>query len=399
MPLDFPASPTDGQIYGNWVYSTAKGAWKAKPLTPGQAQPSATAPTNPSNGDQWYNTIDGVLYIYYNDGNSSQWVESRSAITSDGYYSPNYIINGAFDIWQRGTTFTNIGTQTLHADRWKLTSSVLNGTVTQSTDVPSSAFKYSAQLSPYSNGTPGEFAMRQLFEMQHIRGIAGKTVTVSFWVKCSKTALKVRLEPYSATGATDTTLLASVDAGVWTRVQKTFTNFTGMSAWSAGDTSTGLSMDIGFADNTAMTTSDYLRITGVQLEEGPVATPFRRNANSLQGELAACQRYYWRSTPGTLYGVHPSTGVGINTTRSYQGVTHPVPMRITPTSVDWYNVGIHTPGIETFGLTSATILPSDSDNYVTTIDCYVSSGLTLRNVYHLSNNNSTSGYIGFNAEL
>lgn len=78
--LDFPLNPTDGQSYQNWVYSTAKGAWKAKPLTPGQAQPSATAPANPSNGDQWYNTNDGVLYIYYNDGNSSQW---RKAIADD----------------------------------------------------------------------------------------------------------------------------------------------------------------------------------------------------------------------------------------------------------------------------------------------------------------------------
>lgn len=79
--MDFPANPTNGQVYLNYIYNTAKGAWLAKPLTPGQAQPSATAPTSPSNGDQWYNTNDGNLYVYYNDGDTSQWVQIKSDAT------------------------------------------------------------------------------------------------------------------------------------------------------------------------------------------------------------------------------------------------------------------------------------------------------------------------------
>ena len=79
--MDFPANPTNGQVYLNYIYNTAKGAWLAKPLTPGQAQPSATAPTSPSNGDQWYNTNDGNLYVYYNDGDTSQWVQVKSDAT------------------------------------------------------------------------------------------------------------------------------------------------------------------------------------------------------------------------------------------------------------------------------------------------------------------------------
>lgn len=86
--LDFPANPTDGQVYGNWIYNTAKGAWKAKPLTPGQAQVSSTAPSTPSNGDQWYNTNDGNLYVYYNDGDTSQWVQIKSDATLSSTLGP-----------------------------------------------------------------------------------------------------------------------------------------------------------------------------------------------------------------------------------------------------------------------------------------------------------------------
>jgi hypothetical protein len=82
MPaLDFPANPTNGQQYGNWVYSTSKGAWQAKPLTSAVATPSDTAPLNPDNGDLWYNTNDGNTYVYYVDGTSNQWVQLKSDAT------------------------------------------------------------------------------------------------------------------------------------------------------------------------------------------------------------------------------------------------------------------------------------------------------------------------------
>lgn len=36
---------------------------------------SDTAPSSPSSGDLWYDSSTQVMYIYYNDGSSSQWVE------------------------------------------------------------------------------------------------------------------------------------------------------------------------------------------------------------------------------------------------------------------------------------------------------------------------------------
>lgn len=81
MALDFPSSPTNGQVYGNWIYSSAKGAWEAKPLTPGVAATSDTPPLTPKDGDVWYNTNDGSAYVYYVDVDGGQWVQIKSDAT------------------------------------------------------------------------------------------------------------------------------------------------------------------------------------------------------------------------------------------------------------------------------------------------------------------------------
>lgn len=41
---------------------------------------SQTPPSSSSENDLWYNTATGKLFIYYNDGNTSQWVEVSSAL-------------------------------------------------------------------------------------------------------------------------------------------------------------------------------------------------------------------------------------------------------------------------------------------------------------------------------
>lgn len=76
MALDFPSSPTDGQVYNNFIWDAAKGVWKSKNIAGTVASVSATVPTSANNGDMWFNSTTGVTYVYYNDGTSSQWVET-----------------------------------------------------------------------------------------------------------------------------------------------------------------------------------------------------------------------------------------------------------------------------------------------------------------------------------
>lgn len=78
MAIQFPASPTNGQIYQGYYYDSTLAAWKASPISAGPASIADSAPTGAIHGDVWYNSADGTIYVYYVDGTSSQWVETRS---------------------------------------------------------------------------------------------------------------------------------------------------------------------------------------------------------------------------------------------------------------------------------------------------------------------------------
>lgn len=76
MALDFPSNPVDGEAFGSYVWVASKGVWQSREESAAVAITSPTAPTEAKNGDIWYNTNRGVTYVYYDDGSSSQWVES-----------------------------------------------------------------------------------------------------------------------------------------------------------------------------------------------------------------------------------------------------------------------------------------------------------------------------------
>ena len=83
MAINFPDSPSNGDthIVGDktWTYNASKTRWTASGL-----YVSDNAPTSPSAGDQWFNSTDGSLLVYYNDGSSSQWVVVSGPAGSDG---------------------------------------------------------------------------------------------------------------------------------------------------------------------------------------------------------------------------------------------------------------------------------------------------------------------------
>ena len=79
MPLNFPDSPSNGDTSFGFTYNSTKGVWENRNSTV-----SDTAPSNPRNGEFWFDSTTAKLYVRYDDGSSSQWVTVNGAAGADG---------------------------------------------------------------------------------------------------------------------------------------------------------------------------------------------------------------------------------------------------------------------------------------------------------------------------
>jgi hypothetical protein len=256
---------------------------------------SDTAPTDPVLGTQWFNSSTGKSYLYY----SNAWVEIDSNGTA-AQPSGNAIINGGFDFWQRGTSFTASG---YSADRWY---SSISGTTTvsrESTIVPDD----STFALKWTTGASNSFSsLFQALEYADVKSLWGKTVTFSAFIR-AQASFVGNVSLLIQTGTSQDSLLT----GTWTNLAQTSaqpstSEYLRISVTTTIPTSTnGLRVSIGPSATQASGTGIY--IAKSQLEAGPVATPFKRNAPSIQAELAACQRYYERIGTGTIGRISAAT--------------------------------------------------------------------------------------------
>jgi hypothetical protein len=87
MALTFPSSPTNGQIYadtttGNrYIYNSTAGVWSFAANNVGMSV-SSTPPANVAPGAMWFNREIGRTFVYYDDGDSKQWIETVPATGS-----------------------------------------------------------------------------------------------------------------------------------------------------------------------------------------------------------------------------------------------------------------------------------------------------------------------------
>ena len=243
-------------------------------------------------------------------GNNGETLVADSAATTGLRYSAtpsasNPVINSSFQVWQRGTSVSlsasSSGVYT--ADRWCIntnasqTCTVSRQATSDTTNLPFIQYASRVQRNSGQTGT-GVIYFAQSLETINSYPFIGKTVTMSFYARAGAnySAASSLLTAYLASGTgTDQNVLVSysglaVVASTSPTLTTTWQRFT--VTGTVGSTVTQLAM---YFSNTPVGTAgvnDYYEITGVQLDIGSVALPFRTYAATIQGELAACQRYY-----------------------------------------------------------------------------------------------------------
>jgi hypothetical protein len=312
----------------------------------------------------------------------------------------NKIINGDFRIWQRGTSFTTNGGYT--ADRFI---AYHDGTV--STTISQQAF--TAGTAPVA-GYEGQFFIRKATTSQSggtyntiqqpiesVRNFAGQQITVSFWAKAAASqniTVNVNQE-FGNTGSPSATVTNNSGnialTTSWARYSYTLT----LGSLTGKTITTNDVLVIAF--NMPLNTASTIDIWGVQVEAGSTATDFQTATGTIQGELAACQRYYQRIGGNSAYEA-VVVGIGASSTLARFLVPLKVTMRVAPTSVETNAIAVWDTAT-VVSATGATLSTAENGPNFLSIFTSHASGITQFRPYFLLMNNSTSAFLGINAEL
>ena len=327
----------------------------------------------------------------------------------------NVLINGDFAINQRNFTSTTTNA-TYGFDRWNIQESS-NATYSLQTFTAGAApvagyeGKNFARIVTSGQSSASDYAALNQ-RVEGVRTFAGQTVTYSFWARASSGTpnVGVTLVQNLGIGGTggNSVISPAIQAITTSWVRYSFViNLPSLSGKTIGTgdmietlifTSNGTSLSsAGYAATGVQNTT--IDIWGVQFEKGSVATPFTTASGTLQGELALCQRYYWRTTAAGGYAAMTNYFNANASNQVYAVITTPVVMRGANSVVDWGgNICLSDSYTAYTNISSMT--PSGGQGNQQTVNIGMSSGvLTQYRGYRISDNGSGTAYFGLGCEL
>ena len=346
----------------------------------------------------------------------------------------NLIINGDMQIAQRGTSISGITGSGFHTiDRFYTTlSSLGTWTHTQSTDVPSgqgfaSSYKMECTTADASPAASDYKIWSHKIEAQMLQHLkfgtsSAEKLTVSFWVKSNKTATYIlefqqpdadRISSNAFTinsadtwekktitidGDTSGTINNDNGSGLelnfWFGAGTTFTSGTLSSAWAA---KVSANRCVGIS-NLADSTSNYINITGVQLEVGEGASDFEFLPYDVQ--LQRCQRYYVKwLVPVNTGGGATTWATAVSTTIADGYIFLPTTMRTASLSLTVNSLQYYISTTSGTGSSGTWSLAYTTNDKVKVIRYTHGSGVFTAGTAIAFTGNGASGYLALSGEL
>ena len=208
----------------------------------------------------------------------------------------NLIINGGFDVWQRGVTGSQANQAAyISADRW-LTYIDISSTVYLSkvafalgqTDVEGNPESY-AKFDWLGTGSTALKVIEQ--RVENVIPVSGAPITLSFYARTEQADdVEIRFIQDNGVGGSAQVSITggTVDCTTsWKKFTKTIT----LPSLAGKTVNAGSYLKVGFWSQGTL--NSHLELANVQLELGSVATDFEHR--SYGEELALCQRYYEKS--------------------------------------------------------------------------------------------------------
>lgn len=288
----------------------------------------------------------------------------------------NVLINGSFRVWQRGTSPT-VTDNNYGPDRWRLLLEAASAAAIaqETSDVPTSGGKTACKLT-VGSGEDNKFGIWQVLEGIDVKHLRGQTVSLQAKLKATAAITDVRMAVVEFTGTEDSVsgdpISSWGSAGTNPTLAASYAylgtpaNLSPTTSWATyrvegltvGASANNLAVMIWCEDESTTVTTDILRITDVQLEEGAVCTEIERRP--YVQELALCQRYYDRLQFSSTTIVAFLAFSGDTAGRGY--FTWAIQKRVAPTVTfstplsDW---GVRTPNYGS-DVTPATLASSGS---------------------------------------
>jgi hypothetical protein len=310
----------------------------------------------------------------------------------------NFLINGAMEISQRnGTSSLTVNNTLLYTvDRFFLYNAGATAATAQKVTGTNNGTPNSIRISgPLSLGS--NFAQR--IESNQLNVAAGQTVTLSGLIYGSTSLSSIATYCIVPTAVDNYASTTTVSGSISSLTVNTGTGTTKFSVTFTLPSTAVNGAEVGINFGAALSSGAYVDISELQLEIGSTATAFSRAGGTIQGELAACQRYYWQWSSANQAFTQFCLANAVSTSASRSVVPCPIPMRVVPSSgsVAFSAASTFAPSSGGPSITAITYQSTISTTQQIVIEWAMST--TKYNAMAIEANNTTSAYMNVSAEL